>query len=354
MSPITMAKTNATIVLLFIVALAVLTGLALVIRSILDRNKTDKGEHSSNEYINIQDDLLCPETSSQTYSCKPSKESFSKTHDYNPSAEETIEHYSAVVKFITAPVQFKNEIKTSNYNEKGQAFHCLVKQIITDAGWDSNLPSNVRDESLLKIHALLGISKTQNSNPLYDIIDRLATNLDEEQGNGRMIFKNRINSQLKLKCGKRAVSTAVGELLTTIEAITDENRRMSPLKSIDSATKTLPKAGSMKKQISQHARCPNDLLLLDLYPKMAVIFSCKSIGEENSIKSIYLNMLVHEGREYNVNYIIKAILYLDRSENENGVYRTEVFNKEDNLQERCGNLVTNEKIQVLHFLYERQ
>ncbi|KAI5151870.1 hypothetical protein ENBRE01_2448 [Enteropsectra breve] len=353
-----MAKINATIILLMIFALAGLTGLALVIRSIMDRNspsrgnKSDKDNQSSRDSINIRDGVLCPEASSQTYSCKPSKESFSQEYDFNPNAEEIFEYYKAAVKLITAPKGIHKDIVNTLFNQVKMPFHHHIKRIITDAAWDENLPGKDSDESLLKIHSLLDITRTLHSNPLYDIIDKLVQKIDEERGEGKNIFKNDITSTLELKCDDGKIVSS--NTASTIEAITDEHGRFSPANSIDCEFLNWPEFKEARESLEKHAECANDSWKRDVFPSMAVIFSCKSIGEESSIKSMHLNMFVHEGAKHSVNYTINAILYHDRTENEKGVYKTEILNKGDNLQEKCEKLVTNEKIQALHFLYERQ
>ncbi|KAI5151871.1 hypothetical protein ENBRE01_2449 [Enteropsectra breve] len=279
-----------------------------------------------------------------------------KTNDYKPGLEEIYEQYSAAVKFITAPDVFHKEILSSEFDQFDHPLHYHIRRIITDPEWETNLLSKDRDESLVKIHSKLGITKTKHSNPMYDIIDALARKIDEERYNSKfdldLIFKGELYYQMKLKC--KNSSFVHSERYTTIEATTDEGRRFSPNKSIDCEFLKHSNKYGIETPLAEHAKCCNSSWKSYLLPKEAIIFDCNCIDEKNSIKSMDHNAIINE-RKYNpATFTIKAILYVDKGENEKGVYKTKIFDTNENLKEQCEIFIENEKIQVVHLLYERE
>ncbi|KAI5151039.1 hypothetical protein ENBRE01_1858 [Enteropsectra breve] len=267
-----------------------------------------------------------------------------RSYKYNP--DDLIEHYSATVKFITAPVVIYKEIRHSDFNQEKQPLHWNIKYILTHSEWSKDL-----NDGFIKIHSLLDVAKTQNSNPLYDIIDKLAEKLDAERKPGNTFFKCIFVSSLTEKKSGSIIASSTKEFFS-IEARAVQDRINCP-GSMECIFLKAPELRAIKEKRDQIRNSEKLRWDKQVLPSAAAIFSHKNINQEDNVKRISLTLTFRKKRNVYCRMIIKAILYLDKTDSNKGVYKTEVFREEDNIMEKCERLFRNEKLKALHFIYNR-
>ncbi|KAI5151042.1 hypothetical protein ENBRE01_1861 [Enteropsectra breve] len=268
---------------------------------------------------------------------------FRKSYIYDPSPEEVVEHYSAAVKFITAPLDLQTAIIKSANGERKQPVQTLIRNILSDTTWGENEKSARVKENLMGLHRLVGVERSAHSNPFFDIINNLAERIDSERNQNDAIFKCVLTATLY---SNKMFSMRFSEIAerASLEAVLDKNGDTNLNESLDKIFNKLEEK-VMKKHVPGL-----DRISITYDFKAGAIFSFKN-KEGCKNQSIFINLFFPPTYDENKTYRLHAILYLDQTDSEKGIYKVDVYKDEDEFNRKFRNYLRGRKIQILHYLY---
>ncbi|KAI5151040.1 hypothetical protein ENBRE01_1859 [Enteropsectra breve] len=274
---------------------------------------------------------------------------FYKQDEQHSSVGTMHNQYTAVVKLITAPVQFQKELISSSFNEMEKPFHYHLKSIITDSAWKKNRNSAELSEKLLKLSSLLGINLNTDSSSIHNIIDTLAEKIDAERTEENHVFKCTFVTELVIK-GSCKVDMSETDKLSTVEGMLDDRGVIFPYGSLQNVFLKVPRLKSVEDKLNSGQNSAKYRFYKNSYTKMAVIFSIN-----NDERSKFKGLITHYDKISRENkhqkYCIRAFLYLDKTCSQEGVYKTVTFADTNDFIENGPKIIKDKNNQLLHVIY---